>query len=109
MSTRGEHLVRADRGFATGGGLLARLISPAFDRLLEEIDPRIECGGLQALLPNGGERRLGFRGPGPSAVVRISSWMALCAWRLRGPSVGTRRGRSANGRARTRSRSSNCS
>src|SRR5437764_1949772 len=77
MSTRGEHLVRADRGFATGGGLLARLISPAFDRLLEEIDPRIECGGLQALLPNGGERRLGFRGPGPSAVVRISSWMAL--------------------------------
>jgi cyclopropane-fatty-acyl-phospholipid synthase len=77
MSTRGEHLVRADRGFATGGGMLARLISPAFDRLLEEIDPRIECGGLQALLPNGGERRLGFRGPGPSAVVRISSWMAL--------------------------------
>src|SRR5438874_8107865 len=77
MSTRGEHLVRADRGFATGGGMLARLISPAFDRLLEEIDPRIECGGLQALLPNGGERRLGFRGPGPSAVVHISSWMAL--------------------------------
>src|SRR5438477_7743332 len=77
MSTRGEHLVRADRGFATGGGLLARLISPAFDRLLEEIGPRIECGGLQALLPNGGERRLGFRGPGPSAVVRIASWMAL--------------------------------
>src|SRR5438067_5769919 len=78
MSTRGEHLVRADRGFATGGGLLARLISPAFDRVLEEIDPRIECGGLQALLPSGGgERRLGFRRPGPNAVVEFSSWMAL--------------------------------
>src|SRR5947209_4817778 len=77
MSTRGEHLVRADRGFATGGGTLARLISPAFDRVLEEIETQIECGGLQAVLPNGGERRLGFRRPGAHAVVHISSWMAL--------------------------------
>src|SRR5438045_2047163 len=77
MSTRGEHLLRADRGFATGGGMLPRLISPAFDRLLEEIDPRIERGGLQASLPNGGERRLGFRAAGPSASVHISGWMAL--------------------------------
>ena len=77
MSTRGEHLVRADRGFATGGGTLARLISPAFDRVLEEIETQIECGGLQAVLPNGGERRLGFRRPGAHAVVHIPSWMAL--------------------------------
>ena len=68
MSTRGEHLVRADRGFATGGGMLARLISPAFDRLLEEIDPRIECGGLQALLPNGGLGRL-VQGLDPGGMV----------------------------------------
>jgi cyclopropane-fatty-acyl-phospholipid synthase len=77
MSTRGEHLVRADRGFATGGGMIARLISPALDRLLDEIDQHIEEGGLQVSLPNGGERRLGFRAPGPNAAVRIASWMAL--------------------------------
>jgi cyclopropane-fatty-acyl-phospholipid synthase len=77
MSTRGEHLVRADRGFATGGGTLARWISPAFDRLVDEIDGRIEHGGLEASLPDGSSHRLGFRAPGPSASVHISGWMAL--------------------------------
>jgi cyclopropane-fatty-acyl-phospholipid synthase len=77
MSTRGEHLLRADRAFATGGGMLARLVSPALDRLLDEMDPRIECGGLQVSLPDGAERRLGFRAPGPNASVNIASWMAL--------------------------------
>ena len=37
MASRGRHLVRADRGFATGGGLLARLSAPAFSRLLEDV------------------------------------------------------------------------
>jgi cyclopropane-fatty-acyl-phospholipid synthase len=77
MSTRGEHLLRADRGFATGGGTLAWWISPAFDRLINELDKRIERGGLEATLPDGGKHRLGFRAPGPSAAVRITSWMAL--------------------------------
>ena len=36
MSTRGEHLVRADRAFATGGGTLAKLATPAFAKLLDE-------------------------------------------------------------------------
>src|SRR5438270_945345 len=77
MSTRGEHLLRADRGFATGGGTLAWWISPAFDRLINELDKRIERGGLEATLPDGGRHRLGFRAPGPSAMVQITSWMAL--------------------------------
>lgn len=77
MSTRGEHLVRADRGFATGGGTLAWWISPAFDRLLDEMGKRIERGGLEASVPDGKRHRLGFRAPGPSAVVHIRSWMAL--------------------------------
>ena len=77
MSTRGEHLVRADRGFATGGGTLAWWISPAFDRLIAELDKRIERGGLEASLPDGKRHRLGFRAPGPSAAVRIGTWMAL--------------------------------
>src|SRR5437763_6059057 len=77
MSTRGEHLLRADRGFATGGGTFAWWISPAFDRLINELDRRIERGGLEATLPDGGKHQLGFREPGPSAVVQITSWMAL--------------------------------
>jgi cyclopropane-fatty-acyl-phospholipid synthase len=77
MSTRGEHLLRADRGFATGGSALAWWISPAFDRLINELGRRIERGGLEATLPDASKHRLGFRAPGPSAAVHISSWMAL--------------------------------
>jgi cyclopropane-fatty-acyl-phospholipid synthase len=77
MSTRGEHLVRADRGFATGGSLIARLAVPAIDRLLEEIDRRLLCGGIDATLPDGSERRLGFHSKGPRPVVWLSSWIAL--------------------------------
>ena len=77
MSTRGEHLVRADRGFATGGGLLARLTAPAVSKLLEEIDRHLPAGGIEVILPDGAKRRLGFRAPGPKAIVRLSSWLAL--------------------------------
>jgi cyclopropane-fatty-acyl-phospholipid synthase len=77
MSTRGEHLVRADRRFATGGGVVARLISPALDKLLGEIDGKLSSGGFDAVLPDGSRRRLGFHGPGPRASIHISSWMAL--------------------------------
>ena len=77
MSTRGEHLVRADRGFATGGGVLAWLGAPAFSRVLDAIDRRLAHGGIEATLPNGEGRRLGFRADGPTAVVRLSSWLSL--------------------------------
>ena len=77
MSTRGEHLVRADRRFATGGGLVARLSAPAITRVLDEIDKRLKVGGIDATLPDGAKRSLGFRGKGARAVVQLSSWMAL--------------------------------
>jgi cyclopropane-fatty-acyl-phospholipid synthase len=77
MSTRGEHLVRADRAFATGGGTFARLAAPAFSKVLDEIDKRLTVGGIEVSLPSGGERRLGFRAPGPNAIVRLSSWLPL--------------------------------
>jgi cyclopropane-fatty-acyl-phospholipid synthase len=77
MSTRGEHLVRADRGFATGGGLVARATAPAFSKVLDQIDRRLACGGIDATLPGGEKRRLGFHAKGPKAVVRLSSWVAL--------------------------------
>ena len=77
MSTRGEHLVRADRGFATGGGMVARLTAPALSKLLDQIDRRLVCGGIVTTLPDGSTRRLGFRVEGPKADIRVSSWLAL--------------------------------
>jgi cyclopropane-fatty-acyl-phospholipid synthase len=74
---RGEHLVRADRGFATGGGMLARLIAPAFSRVLDAVDRRLDHGGLDVIVPGGQRHRIGFRSPGPAGIVEISSWMAL--------------------------------
>src|SRR3954454_14410831 len=87
MSTRGEHLVHADRAFATGGGRLTRLFSPAFSKVLDEIARRLERGGLEAMLPSGGQRRIGFTAPAPTAVVRLHSWMSLVRLALSG-SVG---------------------
>jgi cyclopropane-fatty-acyl-phospholipid synthase len=77
MSTRGEHLVRADRGFATGGGLVARLTAPAIAKVLDEIHARLACGGIELTLPGGAKRPLGFHAKGPKAVVRLSSWLSL--------------------------------
>lgn len=77
MSTRGEHLVRADRRFATGGGMLARVSAPAITRVLDEIDGRLDVGGIDATLPDGSQRRLGFHAKGARAVVHLRSWMAL--------------------------------
>jgi len=77
MATRGEHLLKADRGFAVGGGVIARLISPAFERVLDEIDAGLLQGGIETTHPDGGRRKLGFRSPGPTAIVEFKSWMAL--------------------------------
>ena len=77
MSTRGEHLVRADRAFSTGGGTLARLASPAISKVLDEIDKRMLVGGIHLTLPDGSSRRLGFHSKGARAEIDLSSWMAL--------------------------------
>ena len=77
MATRGQHLVRGDRGFATGAGLFGKLVAPAFSRVLDRIDGRLRRGGIEVTLPDGSQRRIGFHGPGPRANVRIVSWRAL--------------------------------
>jgi cyclopropane-fatty-acyl-phospholipid synthase len=77
MASRGNHLLRADRRFATGAGLLGRLLAPSFARLVDQLDRRLLTGGIEASLPNGSRRRVGFHAAGPTAVVDIKSWMAL--------------------------------
>jgi cyclopropane-fatty-acyl-phospholipid synthase len=77
MSERGQHLVRADRGFVTGGGLLGRMTAPAFSRVVDALHERLVMGGIEAILPDGSGRRVSFHAPGPVAVVHLRSWMAL--------------------------------
>jgi cyclopropane-fatty-acyl-phospholipid synthase len=77
MASRGSHLVRADRGFATGAGVFGRITAPAFARVLDRLDERLEMGGIEATLPDGSRRRIGFRGDGPVARVRLHNWMPL--------------------------------
>lgn len=76
-SPRGRHLVAADRGFATGGGLAARLLGGGFHRILDRIDEGLEQGGIDATLPDGSHRILGGRARGPMPVVCLHSWRAL--------------------------------
>lgn len=77
MSSRGAHLVHGDKGFTTGGGLLPRLLAPGLSTIVDRIDRHLESGGIDATLPNGTRRRLGFRGAGSAARIEIHSWMAL--------------------------------
>ena len=77
MASRGHHLVHADRGFATGDGLLGRFAVPLFRRLLDQIDARLAIGGIEGTLPDGSPRNLGFHAPGPVAVVRMHDWRFL--------------------------------
>ncbi len=77
MASRGQHLIRADRRFVTGAGIAGRLFAPGFKRVLDLIHCQLECGGIEATLPDGSCRRIGFHRPGPVAVVGLKSWMAL--------------------------------
>ena len=72
MSGRGHHLLHADQGFATGGGLIARLRTLGIGRVVDRVDRGLASGGLQLQLPDGSLRCLGFRADGPQATVQIS-------------------------------------
>jgi len=77
MASRGQHLVKADRRFATGGLKLLAPLAPAFRRVLDKVDAGLLEGAIEATLPDGSKRRLGFRTDGPVAVVRLNSWRAM--------------------------------
>ena len=77
MASRGEHLLRTGLLFGNGSGILGRLFARGFARVLDHLDERIEQGGIEATLPDGTHRRIGFHEAGPVAVVRLNSWYAL--------------------------------
>jgi cyclopropane-fatty-acyl-phospholipid synthase len=74
---RGAHLVSADRGFATGGGVVARLMGGSFRRVIDRVDAGLRVGAIDATLPDGSKRFLGGRAPGPVPVVHLHRWRAL--------------------------------
>ncbi|MDT9597890.1 cyclopropane-fatty-acyl-phospholipid synthase family protein [Sphingosinicella rhizophila] len=74
---RGNHLVSADRGFATGGGMLARLFGGGFNPILDRVDRGLSQGAIEAILPDGSRRTLGGRAAGPIAIVHLRSWRPL--------------------------------
>lgn len=77
MKERGAHLLAANRRFATGGGLAARLFSRGLGRVIDAIDRGLDAGGIDATFPDGSRRMVGGRAPGPVPVVHLHSWMAL--------------------------------
>ena len=52
-------------------------LAPAFRRVLDKVDAGLLSGGIDATLPDGSRRCLGFRTEGPVAVVRLNSWRAM--------------------------------
>ena len=110
MSTRGAHLVHGDRGSRRAGACSRGCLRPAFASVLDRIDSKLESGGIDATLPDGSRRRLGFHGPGPSSPAASSTAGSLwSASPFPARSAGTRRGSSANGHRRTRCLCSSCS
>ena len=78
----GAKLLRGGRRFTSGGGLTARLFAPLFKRVLDHVDAGLAEGRIEATLPDGSQRVLGNRAPGPVAVVDLRSWHALVRlWR----------------------------
>ena len=84
---RGKHLIAADRRFATGGDIVARLFAGGFARMLDRIDAGLDQGRIEVSLPDGSFRILGGRGAGPVAIVGLRSWRALVRLAVSG-SVG---------------------
>jgi cyclopropane-fatty-acyl-phospholipid synthase len=87
MLQRGKHLVAADRGLATGGGLVARLFAGGFHNVLGRIDAGLLAGRIDLTLPDGSFRVLGGRGEGPVATVHLARWRSLARLAVSG-SVG---------------------
>lgn len=90
-SPRGEHLLRADRGFSTGPSWFMRLFAPGFHKILDRIDRGLATGKLSAKLPDGKSRVLGDHAPGPAAEIELKSWRPLIRLMTSG-SVGWYRG-----------------
>jgi cyclopropane-fatty-acyl-phospholipid synthase len=77
MASRGAHLVRSGSLFVNGSGILGRVFARGMTSLLDQLDEKLEAGGIEVTLPDGSRRRIGFHGSGAEATVHLKSWYAL--------------------------------
>ncbi len=70
-------LLESGRRYAAEPGFVARLFTPATNRLLEIIDRGLERGTLHGTLPDGSRCTLGGRAPGFECDVTLHDWRAL--------------------------------
>lgn len=73
---RGFELVDAGRVLARPGWF-ARAWAGPLGKVLDRIDAGLASGAIEAVLPDGTQRRLGGRSPGFVAKVDLRSWRAL--------------------------------
>ncbi|WFL79096.1 cyclopropane-fatty-acyl-phospholipid synthase [Altererythrobacter arenosus] len=74
---RGGRLLDGGDRFAASPGLLARLVSPGFQKILDLIDAGLERGSILGRLPDGTTRLLGGRASGFEAEVLLHDWRGL--------------------------------
>lgn len=68
---------RQPGGRVRRGDWLLNRFHGLFHRILDRIDAGLRVGGIEARLPDGTQRMLGGRSPGPVAVVDMPSWRAI--------------------------------
>lgn len=67
-------VTHAGDGFVTGDGLMGWLWSKGPQRILAQLDARLQQGSLEVHTPDGRVLRAGGHAPGPDAVVRLRNW-----------------------------------
>ena len=74
---RAASLTHGARRFARTPGLLARMVAPGFERIIDRIDLALTSGAIHATLPDGSQRTVGGRAPGFECIMELRSWNAL--------------------------------
>lgn len=83
-AARGGALLASGRRFGASPGLISRLFSGEFHKMLDRIDAGLEAGSILATLPDRSTRLLGGRAEGFAAEVAIRDWRALLRLALGG-------------------------
>lgn len=77
LSDLGSHAVGTRKAPSTLVDMLLALAASLFHRALDRVDAGLVRGSIAATLPDGRQRMLGGRAPGPDVLVEIASWRAL--------------------------------
>lgn len=74
---RGRVLLEGGKRFERAPGVIARLLAPTLNRIVDRIDAGLDRGSILAHFPDGKTRLLGARADGFDAEVTLLDWRAL--------------------------------